>query len=197
MNAIIGYLNLARKHLDDKEKLLNYMDKIDSCSASLMALLSNVLDLARIESNKIVLEETPLNIEDAFRDCVGMFESTGEENKQQLTVSCELSSPQVYMDYTHFSEILMNLISNALEYTGADGTVHCELHQEAAGQHEDRTNIIFSVADNGIGMSQEYQAQIFDAFSGDRVKAVDAGMNAHVAKPIDMNILIAEMMEYI
>ncbi len=168
MNAIIGYLNLARKHLDDKEKLLNYMDKIDSCSASLMSLLSNVLDLARIESNKIVLEETPLNIEDAFCDCVGMFESTAEENKQHLTVSCELSNPQVYMDYTHFSEILMNLISNALKYTGADGTIHCEIHQEMVEQNEDRTNIIFSVADNGIGMSQEYQSKIFDAFSRER-----------------------------
>ena len=67
MNAIIGYLNLARRHLDDREKLTDYMDKIDKCSANLLSLLNNVLDLARIEGDKIVIEEEPLNIGDTFR----------------------------------------------------------------------------------------------------------------------------------
>lgn len=168
MNAIIGYLNLARKHMDDKAKLTDYMDKIDSCSANLLSLLNNVLDLARIEGDKIVIENTPLNIEDAFRDCIGMFENTAEKNKQHLTLSCNLSNPQVYMDSTHFSEILMNLVSNALKYTRDNGMIHCEIHQEFLQQDEMQTNIIFSVSDNGIGMSKEYQSKIFDAFSRER-----------------------------
>ncbi len=168
MNAIIGYLNLARRHLDDKAKLIDYMDKIDNCSANLLSLLNNVLDLARIEGDEVVIENVPLNIEEVFRDCIEMFESTAEKNKQHLTISCNLSNPQVYMDSTHFSEILMNLISNALKYTSSNGTIHCEIHQEFLEQDDMQTNIIFSVADNGIGMTKEYQAKIFDAFSREK-----------------------------
>ncbi len=168
MNAITGYLNLARRHLDNKEKLIDYMDKIDKCSANLLSLLNNVLDLARIEGGKIVTEEVPLNIEDAFRDCVEMFENTAEENHQNLTVSCELSKTFIYIDKTHFAEILMNLISNALKYTGTGGTIQCEIHQDFPEQNDGWTRIIFSVADTGIGMSQEYQSKIFDAFSRER-----------------------------
>ncbi len=168
MNAIIGYLNLARRHLDDKAKLIDYMDKIDNCSANLLSLLNNVLDLARIEGDEIVIENVPLNIEEVFRDCIGMFESTAEKNKQHLTISCNLSNPQVCIDSTHFSEILMNLISNALKYTSNNGMIHCEIHQEFLEQDDMQTNIIFSVADNGIGMTKEYQAKIFDAFSREK-----------------------------
>ena len=168
MNAIIGYLNLARRHLDDKAKLTDYMDKIDSCSANLLALLNNVLDLARIEGDEIVIDNAPLNIEDAFRECIGMFESAAEKNKQHLTLECDLSNPHVYMDSTHFSEILMNLVSNALKYTGTNGTIHCKICQEFLEQDDMQTDIIFSVSDNGIGMSQEYQSKIFDAFSRER-----------------------------
>ena len=168
MNAIIGYLNLARRHLDEKDKLTDYMDKIDNCSANLLSLLNNVLDLARIEGDEIVTEETPLNIGDTFQACVEMFENVAKENKQELTVSCDLSKPQVYVDKIHFTEIVMNLLSNALKYTGEGGTVHCEIHQDFPEGNDGQTRIIFSVSDNGIGMSQEYQKKIFDAFSRER-----------------------------
>lgn len=168
MNAIMGYINLARKHLDDKEKLADYMNKIDNCSTSLLSLLNNVLDLARIESDEIVLEESPLDIGAAFRECAEMFENDAEKNRQNLTVSCDLKNPHVYMDKTHFSEILMNLLSNALKYTGEGGTIQCEIHEETSEQTDEQTRILFSVSDNGIGMSKEYQARIFDAFSRER-----------------------------
>lgn len=168
MNAIMGYINLSRKHLDDKEKLVDYMDKIDKCSTSLLSLLNNVLDLARIESDKIVLEESPVDIGEAFHDCVEMFENEAEKNQQNLTFSCNLERPQVYLDKTHFTEILMNLLSNALKYTGEGGTIECEIHQNSSGQDDGQTQIIFSVSDNGIGMSKEYQSRIFDAFSRER-----------------------------
>lgn len=109
MNAIIGYLNLARRHLDDREKVIAYMDKIDKCSSSLLSLLNNVLDLARIEGDKTETEEVPVNIVDAFRDCVEMFENTAEESGQNLVVLCALSRPQIYMDKTHFPRIRQRL----------------------------------------------------------------------------------------
>ena len=168
MNAIMGYINLARKHLDDKDRLIDYMDKIDKCSANLLALLNNVLDLARIESDEVVIETAPLDVEETFRDCVEMFERTAEENKQHLTILTDVQSPHVYMDKIHLSEILMNLISNALKYTAADGTIHCEIHQEMSEQDPEWSTIICSVADNGIGMAKEYQEKIFDAFSRER-----------------------------
>ena len=168
LNAIMGYMNLARKHLDDKEKLTDYMDKIDRCSTNLLSLLSNVLDLARIEKDEVAMDEIPLHVGDVFQDCVEMFENTAAENKQDLTVSCNLTKPQVYLDKTHFSEIVMNLLSNALKYTGAGGEIHCEIHQELSEQRGHWTDVIFSVSDNGIGISQEYQSKIFDAFSRER-----------------------------
>ena len=109
MNAIIGYLNLARRHLDDREKVIAYMDKIDKCSSSLLSLLNNELDLARIKGDKTETEEVPVNIGDAFRDCVEMFENTAEESGQNLVVSCALSRPQIYMDKTHFPRIRQRL----------------------------------------------------------------------------------------
>lgn len=168
MNAIIGYLNLARRHLDDKEKLTDYMNKIDKCSANLLSLLNNVLDLARIEGDEIVTEEAPLNVGDTFRDCVEMFESTARKNEQNLTVACDLSRPDVYLDKTHFTEIVMNLISNALKYTGNGGNIHCDIHQDFQERNAEQARIIFSVSDNGIGMSKEYQSRIFDAFSREK-----------------------------
>lgn len=168
MNAIIGYLNLARRHLDDKEKLTDYMNKIDKCSANLLSLLNNVLDLARIEGDEIVTEEAPLNVGDTFRDCVEMFESTARKNEQNLTVACDLPKPDVYLDKTHFTEIVMNLISNALKYTGNGGNIHCDIHQDFPERNAEQTRIIFSVSDNGIGMSKEYQSRIFDAFSREK-----------------------------
>lgn len=84
MNAIIGYIDLARRHIDEPDKLNTYMDNIQDCGKKLLALLDNVLDLARIESNKISIEESAINVENTFASCVSMFMNSAEEKESNI-----------------------------------------------------------------------------------------------------------------
>ena len=170
MNAIIGYAELAQKHLTEPEKLAGYMANIQTCGQKLLALLNNVLDLARIENNKTVLEETPTQIEDDFRFCLSLFTSETEAKAQTLTSDVSLVSPYVYLDEVHFAEIMMNLLSNATKYTGRGGAVHCTLTQTPL--KDGWCTIQVTVADTGIGMSDEFQRHIFEAFSRERTSTV-------------------------
>ena len=170
MNAIIGFAELAQKHLTEPEKLAGYMANIRNCGQKLLALLNNVLDLARIENNKTVLEETPTAIEDAFRFCLSLFEGETQEKAQTLTADVSLLSPYVYLDEVHFAEIMMNLLSNATKYTGRGGAVHCTLTQTPL--ENGWCSVKITVADTGIGMSEEFQRHIFEAFSRERTSTV-------------------------
>ena len=152
MNAITGYVELAKHHLNEPDKLSGYMDNISNCGQKLLSLLNNVLDLARIENNKTVIE---------YR--------------------------YIYIDETHFSEIVMNIMSNAIKYTGADGEITCAIRQEH-GDNEQMCNTVFSITDTGIGMSEEYISHIFEAFSRERTSTVSgvegAGLGMGIVKKL-------------
>ena len=171
MNAIIGYADLASRHLDDPAKLKNYMENIQVCGQNLLMLLNNVLDLARIENDKTEMEYSVSDIEKDFRNCVAMFRNQADSKGQTLMVTTQLPYPYVYADIPHLTEICTNLVSNAVKYTGAGGTIRCNVTQKP-GEKEGWCDTVVTVADNGIGMSQEFQKHIFEPFERERTSTV-------------------------
>ena len=171
MNAIIGYADLASRHLDDPAKLKNYMENIQVCGQNLLMLLNNVLDLARIENDKTEMEYSVSDIEKDFRNCVAMFRNQADSKGQTLMVTTQLQYPYIYADIPHLTEICTNLVSNAVKYTGAGGTIRCDVTQKP-GEKEGWCDTVITVADNGIGMSQEFQKHIFEPFERERTSTV-------------------------
>ena len=171
MNAIIGYADLASRHLDDPAKLEKYMENIQVCGQNLLMLLNNVLDLARIENDRTEIEYSVSDVEKDFRNCIAMFQNQADSKGQTLTVTAHLLHPYVYADIPHLTEVCTNLVSNAVKYTGAGGTICCDVTQKP-GEKEGWCNMVITVADNGIGMSQEFQKHIFEPFERERTSTV-------------------------
>ena len=171
MNAIIGYADLASRHSDDPAKLKKYMEHIQVCGQNLLMLLNNVLDLARIENDKTEMEYSVSDVEKDFRNCIAMFRNQADSKGQTLTVTTQLQYPYIYADIPHLTEVCTNLVSNAVKYTGAGGTIRCGVTQKP-GKKEGWCDTVVTVADNGIGMSQEFQKHIFEPFERERTSTV-------------------------
>ena len=171
MNAIIGYADLASRHSDDPVKLKNYMENIQVCGQNLLMLLNNVLDLARIENDKTEMEYSVSDVDKDFRNCIAMFRNQADSKGQTLTVTTQLQYPYIYADIPHLTEVCTNLVSNAVKYTGAGGTIRCDVTQKS-GEKEGWCDTVITVADNGIGMSQEFQKHIFEPFERERTSTV-------------------------
>ena len=171
MNAIIGYADLASRHSDDPEKLKKYMENIQVCGQNLLMLLNNVLDLARIENEKTEMEYSVSDIEKDFRNCIAMFRNQADGKNQTLTVTTQLQYPYIYADVPHLTEVCTNLVSNAVKYTGAGGTIRCGVTQKP-GEKEGWCDTVVTVADDDIGMSQEFQKHIFEPFERERTSTV-------------------------
>ena len=171
MNAIIGYADLASRHSDEPEKLKKYMENIQVCGQNLLMLLNNVLDLARIENDKTEMEYSVSDVEKDFRNCIAMFRNQADSKGQTLTVTTQLLHPYIYADVPHLTEVCTNLVSNAVKYTGAGGTIRCGVTQKP-GEKEGWCDTVDTVADNGIGMSQEFQQHIFEPFERERTSTV-------------------------
>ena len=171
MNAIIGYADLAARHSDDPAKLKKYMENIQVCGQNLLMLLNNVLDLARIENDKTEIEYTVSDVEKDFRNCIVMFRNQAESKGQTLMVTTHLLHPYIYADVPHLTEVSTNLVSNAVKYTGNGGTICCDVTQKP-GEKEGWCDTVITVADNGIGMSQEFQQHIFEPFERERTSTV-------------------------
>ena len=171
MNAIIGYAELAGKSKESPEKLGSYLEKIQVCGQKMLSLLDNVLELSRIENGKVTIEETANKAGCVLDECLVMVCSEVEKKNQTITVSKEITHPYVYFDKSRITEIILNLVSNAIKYTGEGGAIHCAVKQlpcpkEGWVYHQ------LSIADNGIGMSEEFQAHIYESFARERSSTV-------------------------
>ena len=164
MNAIIGFTELLDKHLDDKEMMRDYIAKIRTSNEFLLSLINNVLEMARIESGKERLDETSENAIEFLQSVFTLFDSQMKEKGVRFIKSIQIEHPNVVVDKTKMREILLNILSNALKYTPAGGTVRMtltELGVDEAGYVTYQTVI----EDTGIGMSAEFLPHIFEDFS--------------------------------
>ena len=171
MNAIIGYADLAEKHRQEPARLQGYLKNIQVSGEKMLSIIDNVLELSRIESGKVTLEETAVEAGSIFESCVVMVQPELERKHQTMTVEKHTPNPYLYMDTSRILEVTLNLVSNAIKYTGDGGHIRCAIRQ-LPSDREGWCVQELSVADNGIGMSEEFQQHIFEAFARERSSTV-------------------------
>ncbi len=166
MNAIIGYGDLIQSHWEQESQAKEYLKKLQEASRFLLELIGNVLEVSRIENGKESLREEPWDLRH-LTDTLDMMENEFRRKQFKITTHVDLPQPLVSCDGTKVQEILMNLLSNAVKYTPAGGEISMELRQSPGAQPEE-TILHMLVRDTGIGITQEFQPKIFEAFSRER-----------------------------
>ena len=166
MNALLGYNQLMKKELTDP-KLLHYQRAIENSGNLLLAIINNVLDMARIESGRVELDESYARIDQTMDEVKSVFEPQADKKGLNLVFETQVEHPYVLCDITKTKQILVNLISNAVKYTPAGGTVTVAV-QEFPCEQENSVKIQIEVRDTGIGMSKEFLPTLFDSFSRER-----------------------------
>jgi len=189
MNAIIGFTTLALSNIDDTDRVKDYLGKTLASSNHLLSLINDVLDMSRIESGKIQLEEVEVNLSDVLHDLKTIV--SGQIYAKQLELymdAMDVTDEDVYCDKTRLNQILLNLLSNAIKFTPAGGTVSVRVRQLAGkvhgcGQYE------FRIKDNGIGMSPEFAQKIFEPFERERTSTVSGIQGTGLGMAITKNIV--------
>ena len=192
MNAIIGFTTLAVSNIDNQERVKDYLTKTLSSSRHLLALINDILDMSRIESGKLQLEETEVNLAEMLHDIKTIV--SGQIHAKQLELymdALDVTDEDVYCDRTRMGQILLNLLSNAIKFTPAGGTVSVRVRQ-FAGTVRDCAQYEFRVRDNGIGMSPEFAQKIFEPFERERTSTVSRIQGTGLGMAITRNIV--EMM---
>ena len=192
MNAIIGFTTLALSNIDNTQRVRDYLGKILSSSNHLLSLINDILDMSRIESGKIHLEETAVSLSDVLHDLKTII--SGQIHAKQLELymdAMDVANEDVYCDKTRLNQVLLNLLSNAVKFTPAGGTVSVRLKQlpeavKGCALYEIR------VKDNGIGMSPEFAQKIFSPFERERTSTVSKIQGTGLGMAITKNIV--EMM---
>ena len=172
MNAIIGFTTLAVSNIDDIKKVRDYLGKILSSSNHLLSLINDILDMSRIESGKIHLEETEVSLSDVLHDLKTIV--SGQIHAKQLELymdAMDVTNEDVYCDKTRLNQVLLNLLSNAVKFTPAGGTVSVRLKQYP-GTKSGCERYEIRVKDNGIGMSPEFVQKLVSPFEGERSSTV-------------------------
>ena len=189
MNAIIGFTTLAVSNIDDKKKVRDYLGKILSSSNHLLSLINDILDMSRIESGKIHLEETEVSLSDVLHDLKTII--SGQIHAKQLELymdAMDVTNEDVYCDKTRLNQVLLNLLSNAVKFTPAGGTVSVRIRQ-CPGTKKGSELYEIRVKDNGIGMSQEFVQKIFSPFERERTSTVSRTQGTGLGMAITKNIV--------
>ena len=189
MNAIIGFTTLAVSNIDDQKRVRDYLGKILASSNHLLSLINDILDMSRIESGKIHLEETEVSLSDVLHDLKTII--SGQIHAKQLELymdAMDVTNEDVYCDKTRLNQVLLNLLSNAVKFTPAGGTVSVRLKQYPGAVKGSELYEI-RVKDNGIGMSQEFVQKIFSPFERERTSTVSRTQGTGLGMAITKNIV--------
>ena len=166
MNALLGYSELMKRELTDP-KLLDYQEKMEQSGNLLLSIINNVLDMARIESGKVELDENYVKIRDIYQGVYKIFQAEAEKKGIHLEMEYKVQHEHVICDETKNREVFLNLISNAVKYTASGGTVTIRI-AELGCDRQDYVRIQTEVIDTGIGMSEEFLPSLFEAFARER-----------------------------
>ena len=187
MNAIIGFSDLLEKHIDEREKVLDYTEKIKSSSSFLLSLINYVLEIARIENGKAVLKEEVGDLQLLTNTLSDVFEPSVRQKQLTCTYHTDLVHPYVICDKTKVREILLNIISNAIKYTPEGGHIAVSI-SETPCEQAGTGRYTFRVQDDGIGMSEDYLPHIFEEFSREHTstesKVIGTGLGLPIVKAL-------------
>ena len=192
MNAIIGFTALAQTHVENKEQVQDYLAKINTSSTHLLSLINDILDMSRIESGTVKLEEKPVHIPELLHDLRTMIQGLVNSKNQNLYIDTQdVIHEDVITDKLRLNQILINIVGNAIKFTQNGGDIIIRLIEKPCSiKHY--TTYEFSVKDNGIGMSKEFMGHIFDTFSREYSSTVSGIQGTGLGMAITKNIV--EMM---
>ncbi|MBQ3566042.1 MAG: response regulator, partial [Oscillospiraceae bacterium] len=189
MNAILGFTSMAKKYIDDPEKINECLEKVEISGNHLLSLINDVLDMARIESNKIIIEETPNNLRENMEQLVEILRSNAQEKDLTLLLEIKnLVNEDIYADALRLNRVIMNIMSNSLKYTKPGGTITVTVQQlESDKEGYGKYDLIFS--DTGIGMSKQFLETIFDAFTREKTSTVSGIQGTGLGMAITKNFI--------
>lgn len=187
MNAILGFTNLALDSSDAETKQ-DYLKKIDHSSKLLLDLINNILELSKIENHQTMIEEDLANVDEVFGRLRTIFANDLEQKSLTLSMDLDVRHPYLYIDITHCSQILMNIISNAIKYTPAGGMIHLSVRELSTNQ-PDVCLLETIVKDNGIGMSDAFLTTAFDYFSRERTSTISGVQGTGLGLAIVKNLV--------
>lgn len=189
MNAVIGYTALATSHIDHKEMVLEYLKKIHISSQHLLSLINDVLDMSRIESGVVKLEEVNVHLPDIFHDLSAIIQGNISAKQQDLYIDTQnVVHENIITDKLRLNQVLLNIISNAIKFTPVGGMINIRV-SEYPCTRDGYARYSFSVRDNGIGISEEFQEHIFDAFTREQTVTQSGIQGTGLGLAISQNII--------
>ncbi|MCI8321996.1 MAG: response regulator [Dorea sp.] len=191
MNAIIGFTSLASTHLDNKDRVRDYLEKIMSSSNHLLSLINDVLEMSRIESGKLHLNETECNLSEIMHELRNILQVDVREKKLDFFIdTVDVFDENVICDRLRLNQILLNLLGNSIKFTKPGGSISVRILEKEGGT-KDRTLYEIRVKDNGIGMSEEFVKRIFEPFEREKNTTVSGIQGTGLGMPITKNIVEA------
>ncbi|MDO4403573.1 MAG: response regulator [Atopobiaceae bacterium] len=189
MNAIVGFTALAASHIDNKEQVQDYLGRITVSSQHLLSLINDVLDMSRIESGKVTIQEADVHLPEVIHDLRTIILPSIESKQQELFIDTQdVMHEDIVTDKLRLNQILLNILSNAIKFTPAGGTITFRVIEKPS-QDDKLANFEFRIKDNGIGMSEEFQKSIFVAFSREQTSTVSGIQGTGLGMAITKNIV--------
>lgn len=190
MNAIIGYTGLAAKHINDKATLTDYLGKIRQSGEHLMSLINDVLDMSRIESGKMTLNEMPESLPEILKALRNIVQADVSAKQLNFFIDAvDVTDENVVCDKLRLNQVLLNILSNAIKYTHPGGNISLRIIETQQADENGRAHFEFRVKDNGIGMSEEYLKTVFDPFTREKTSTVSGIQGTGLGMAITKNIV--------
>ncbi|MDE5546048.1 MAG: transporter substrate-binding domain-containing protein [Anaeroplasmataceae bacterium] len=188
MNAIIGFTSLATTHLDNKEQVRDYLGKIMTSGNHLLSLINDVLDMSRIESGKVKIEEKETSLLEIMHDLITIVQADVKSKQLELFDTLDVTNETIICDKLRLNQVLLNLLSNAVKYTKPGGTVHIRVSQKTEAS-EGYATYEFAIKDNGIGMSPTFLQHVFEPFEREQTSTVSGIQGTGLGLAITKNIV--------
>ena len=189
MNAIIGFTSLAATHIDNREQVLDYLKKISISSQHLLSLINDVLDMSRIESGKVKIEEKAVHLPDLVHDVRSIIQPNVAAKRLSLFIdTMDIEDEDIITDPLRLNQILLNILSNAIKFTPTGGMISIRIAQKN-GAPKGCVCYEFRIKDNGIGMSEEFQKHIFEEFTREESSTVSGIQGTGLGMSITKNIV--------
>ena len=189
MNAIVGFTDLAATNIDDKQQVQDYLGKISVSSQHLLSLINDVLDMSRIESGKVTIEESEVHLPDMINELKTIIQSNVVTKKLELSVDMQgVKHENIITDRLRLNQVLLNILSNAIKFTPDGGSISFKVVEKSTNV-KDISEYEFRIKDNGIGMSEEFKKIIFDPFTREKTSTVSGIQGTGLGMAIAKNIV--------
>ncbi len=188
MNAIVGFTTLAITHIDRQEQVKEYLEKIMTSGNHLLSLINDVLDMSRIESGKIRLDEKPCSLPDIVHGLCNILQADVRAKQLELYIdTVDVMNEEIYCDKLRLNQVLLNLVSNSVKYTEQGGTISIRITEEDST--DGFAKYVFSVKDTGIGMSKDFVDHIFEPFEREENSTISGIQGTGLGMAITKNIV--------